>query len=685
MRHLPKYLPMTAIVMIFVAIQFPIKAEERYLDALGRIQTRYDSLNELKPLLTLRVLSPTEWPGEINRKVSDEWAEPVAQAFAGLRQLEETLLAEGGTTAGGRLTSLLADVSLAESFQVELFLGRDAIYPVVLFPTKSEHAVPNQTLTLKKLAVPYSGGREIGFAEFCWGAQGRWGYVTTPQIGALIEQALADPPATLIHGGHGKSEHCDPQPVALPSHTTALPFHDATELASLTVYCENFPPGPLQFSDVLTTLYSEAVPMLVGSSSLLDFLVDIDFSGVDDSQELLGVMAGMSLYSAIVKYLRAIGEGVRQFDVRAVMARESGDLIVSATTEYQPHGDLARQNQVRRDHRQTLAGFYQPEHAIFAFAEGVAPRLEEKSFLAGLGHLYSMVIDASVGIEVPDGFDRAVLDDFIGKTLFPSLLADWQEVAVTVDHDASILASMRVTDGQYAAELMDACLKYVELQGGDVNFFNDHPGEIHPQENYNGYRLFRVTVPIPTHKTIYGRSVIEQEDGTETVIEGSNTRIRAEWLDGKSLTYCLAISDEVAAFALGLSPVDATQRLKDAIDRNAAIQEHHVQNFPETTLVFTTPTEEQLQTLAVLFNEENWWEKQEFACEENASDELESIPRTDEAFHSTDWSIRLSDRITIRSLSPPANWPVGNIRVQSTLTDTSRTDKVRIGAEFWGQ
>ena len=165
-------------------------------------------------------------------------------------------------------------------------------------------------------------------------------------------------------------------------------------------------------------------------------------------------------------------------------------------------------------------------------------------------------------------------------------------------------------------------------------------------------------------------------------------------------------SDDVVAFAAGLTPVDAAQRMKDAIDRNESAQNATVQNFPETTLVFTTPTGEQLRTLSVLFSDNNWWEESEASCEETtsdesffekffSSDELEWIAVPDEEYHAggtnltfhlsegKDWSYQLTDQITVRSKLDPSDWPIGKIRVQSTLTDTTRTDRVRIGAEFW--
>jgi len=167
MRHSGKLLPLLALVMIFAPSA--ARAEERTLDALGRIHTRYESLDELKPLLTLTVASPGELPGLLPdllpgmAETFDDWAEPLAEYFSAFRELEETLIAAGDP----RLTSLLADVSFSGTFQFQLYLGRDTIYPVLLFPLKSEHAIPNQTLTLKEFAVPYSDGQSIGLAQCC--------------------------------------------------------------------------------------------------------------------------------------------------------------------------------------------------------------------------------------------------------------------------------------------------------------------------------------------------------------------------------------------------------------------------------------------------------------------------------------------------------------------------------------
>jgi hypothetical protein len=225
--------------------------------------------------------------------------------------------------------------------------------------------------------------------------------------------------------------------------------------------------------------------------------------------------------------------------------------------------------------------------------------------------------------------------------LFPSLLADWQEIAVTVDRDASILAAVRVTNGQHLAEMMNAFFEYA---GEDEKEINGNPAEYQTPETYKGYRFFSATMPISEYQVALGRMELDNGDETPTIIEERKDLKRMQWLDGKSLQYCLAISDEVVALTVGLSPVDATQRLKEAIDRNEEAQAQE-QGFPETVLVFATPTEGQWRTLDVLYSEDHWWEDDD------------------------------------SPFSPP-DLPRGQIRVRSTLTDTSRTDQVRINREL---
>ena len=686
MRQILKLLPI--FVTVFALTVSPTLAEERYLDALGRIQTRYDSLDELKPLLALTASSLTEWPG------ADSWLQ--ASDF-GLQEWLSMLSPEAGSLTPDALfppeaRSLMSEALQSETFHLRLFLGRDAIYPVLLFPTKSEHTIPNQRLALKKLVVPYSGGREIGFVECCWGAHGHWGYVTTPQLGELIERSLADGTfasqgdaanGNAANGNHGDAANGD---------------HDNTlELATLTLYLENLPQGPLQIGDVLVTSYWDYVyAVMIG-------VTDFDWdSNSNTHDEYLGILSTINLYSAIIKDLRAICEGVRQFSVQAALDRETGDLLLAATTEYKPHSDLARQNQMRRDHRQTLAEFYQPDDAILAFAEGVAPRLEEKSFLASAVRSYfgSLSYDRD-----PDDPIHDLYENMFEKTLFPSLLADWQEVAVTVDGDASILAAFHVTGGQYVAELFDAL---VETVNEDEREINDNPAEFHVPETYKGYRIFSATMPIPEEQRQFGKfsksgvdytlswsnqreesmenEAGEQDDHGETQISESDlkARKRAEWLDGKSVSYCLAVSDDVAAIAAGLTPVDATLKLKDAIDRNTVAREQSLhQHFPETTLVFATPTPEQLRTLAAMFNDDTWWQADESSGEVSTStSDGNDGDNGDGDNDSGELTFQLTKQIKIRSKYNPADSSPGKIHIRSTLTDTSRTDQVRISEKF---
>ena len=678
MRQILKLLPIFATV--FALSVSPTSAEERYLDALGRIQTRYDSLDELKPLLVLTASSLPEWPGADSRLLASDFR--LQFSDSGLQEWFSMLPSEAGSPTP---EALLTDTNIGGTFHLRLFLGRDAIYPVLLFPTKSEHAIPNQRLALNKLVVPYSGGQEIGFVECCWGAHGHWGYVTTPQLGELIERSLADG----TFASQGDAANGD---------------HDNTlELATLTLHLENLPQGPFQIGEILMTSYFEWVPMLMMSPPLEWVLSGKSSVDMDDdtAQGILMGMSGMSAYSAILKDLRAICEGVRQFRVQAALDRETGDLILSATTEYKPHSDLARQNQLRRDHRQTLAGFYQPDDAILAFAEGVAPRLEEKSFLASLGYAYFGAMSDSAFVEPSLKF--AIVNCF-EKTLFPSLLADWQEVAVTVDGDASVLAAFHVTDGKYVAELFDALVETVDEDEREIY---GNPAEFHAPETYKGYRIFGFTMPIPEEQRQFGKfstSGVDvtlswsnqreesreneaggQDDHGEMQISESDlkARKRASWLDGKSVSYCLAVSDDVAAIAAGLSPVDATRKLKDAIDRNTAAREQSLQHFPETTLVFATPAPEQLRTLAAMFNDDTWWEAGESSCEEtDASSDANRDGDSGDANNDGKLSFQLTKQIKASSKYNPADSSQGKIRIRSTLTDTSRTDQVRVGSEF---
>ena len=250
-----------------------------------------------------------------------------------------------------------------------------------------------------------------------------------------------------------------------------------------------------------------------------------------------------------------------------------------------------------------------------------------------------------------------LVENVISKTLFPSLLADWQEVAVTVDGDAAVLAAVRVANGQNVAEWIDAWLKTADDEEKNIN---DYPADFQaPEEAYRGFRFFTATKPIPESRTFLGREEWENNDGTLDVIETRKDIKRAEWLDGKSLSYCLAVSDEVAAVAAGLSPVDAMQRLKDAIDRNEVARNAEEQAFPETVLVFAVPTPEQRQRLGALIDDNALWEDENNECEE-------SNPQPDFP-----------------------DWPSGQLRVRSVLTDTSRTDRVHLSREMlesvWNQ
>ncbi len=729
MRHVLKLFPVLAAVLALVS--HPVRAEERYLDAMGRIQVRYDSLDELKPLLALTVSSPGECPGAA--EIIEAVAEPFGEGFASLREFEATLIAEGDE----RLTNLLADTTLSETFRLTLWLGHDAVYPVLLFPTKSEHEIANQTLTMHKFTVPYSGGQEIAFSQCSWGAHGRWGYVTVPQLGELIGQALVDDTARLV---------------------TAT---EPGELASATLYFENVPMDSMRIVDMLCTTYFEFLPGLMQMSE--------GSLNIDSDNEALTAFSGLNLYSALVKDLRAICEGVRQFTGRVVLDRETGDLVLVATTEYRPDSDLARQNNIRREHRQTLAGFYQPDDAIFAFAEGVAPRLEEQSFLVSLGHLIAnmntiyitydseirdleerieslknpddtaktekkrvykgrlvkklpptedveeiaidenttpeqieeikkrhpeLSLDSEIDIniklgdkenakalgELKEGEPLVVqytihaketveveqtleeleaeleqlkaaapaVRNFFEKTLFPSLRADWQEFAVTVDKDATVFGAIRVTEGHSLAELVDV---YLKKFGDDLKMFDEFPAEIQtPEENYKGYRFFCFSAPIPeakpTDEQLDDKLADEMAEHLLEVLNDDSEDItwrlashkRAEWLDGKSFSMCLAVSDDVAAVLWAVSDGDLLQRMKDAIDRNETER-----NFPETVLAFSTPTAEQIKLLAAVGSDDNWWD---------------------------DAEINLDD------------WPTGKVRVQSTLTDGSRTDRLRVSREL---
>jgi hypothetical protein len=270
-----------------------------------------------------------------------------------------------------------------------------------------------------------------------------------------------------------------------------------------------------------------------------------------------------------------------------------------------------------------------------------------------------------------------------------------------------------VTNGRYLAELVDAMLQLADEET-DINGI---PVEFQTPEIYKGYRFFSAVAQIPAEKHIRevsetrgksrqgiiledftfdvpencsdeykerlirhnaevreilatsemtAKSAAEEDVNNELQREWSlKTLKRASWLCGRSLSYCLAVSDDVAAFAAGLSPVDTMQRLKNAIDRNTmdnnTTSGNTGQIFPETTLVFTMPTEEQLRLLSTLAGDTNWWAKDETPSEDSSPDEFPS-GRTD----------NLLDVLKQLNLSPR------QIRVQTSFTDTSRTDKLRI-------
>lgn len=724
MRNGRKLLVSLLLLLVLVGTALSASAEERYLDALGRIQVRFDSFDELKPLACVSVSSIREWPGAGDVIVAS--TEPFAENFIKFRELEDKVLEDGDL----RLSSLLAEVSLSGNFQFRLLLGNEAVYPVFFFPLSSAHDIPDQTFAVKKLVVLFSGGREVGFQQISWGARGHWGYVTMPCVGEVLGKLSAGEMEQLL--------------------ASAAPTEPG-EVASMTLDFEAVPKGTLQVIDVAVASACELFPYLVVDYD--DVMSDYSYK---PDEEYLMAMGFMSLYSTAVKDLRTVAEGLQRFTGRVIIEPESGDLVFAATTDFMPGTALARQNQTRYEHRQTLAGFYQPDDAIFAFAEGISPRLEQQSFLVAGTRAYfaatmsdfDIDFDAEVkklesqidNLKNPsdddgndddgdedESFSRTtmtlniggadqeivleempdeektleeleeklatikaffpVVERFVEHTLFPSLESDWQEIAVTVDHDATVLGAFRLCNGQNLADIMD--LYYAEFIKQEIAdtaepliWTMETCGE-----TYKGFRFFSIYRPIPTERhelriknsrnsleyeeDVYFEKIVtlaiysiheNASDSLKARITQHNTNIREaieafkeEHPDaeheivtqpvesgGQNFLYRLAVSENVAAFLVGNFTDDPMPQLKAAIDRNESEQP-----FPETVMVFSIPTLEQLQRLMAL------------------NPGSVAIEITDEDVENAD-----------------IDWPQGSIRIRANLTESSRTDRLQISREL---
>ena len=756
MRNVWKLLPLVLFVWSCFAVSAP--AEERYLDALGRIQVRFDSFDELKPLACVSVSSITEWPGATD--VIDAMSEPFAEKFAEFCELEDKILEDGDK----RLSSLLCETSLAGNFQFRLLLGNEAVYPVFFFPLKTAQNIPNQTYSIKKMVVPFSGGQEIGFQQISWGACGQWGYITMPNVGEVLAKLSSEQLQQLINS-------------ATPT--------EPGEVASMTVHFDSVPKGTMQIADVMIASFLELLPY---SYSIIDY--DLSFEEYTD----LSNINAISFYTMPLKDLRATCEGVRQFTGRVILDPESGDLVLAATTEFVPDSALARQNQTRYEHRQTLAGFYQPDDAIFAFAEGMSPRLEQQAFSVSFANLYisqimsdldfdallegkQAEIDAMKNLPQEDdeetsvkdeafsktgftvsvgGLEREIILDettpeksleglekelaamkdaiplveqMLEKTLFPSLKADWQEIAVTVNSDASILGAFRVTNGQTLADIADLYAKYAESEIDSNPDYTLASLQAH-NEAYKGFRLFSLNMPIPkeahklriksvSHETKEDDSKTElidfEEDGREALQEfamkniwSDNEQMKTEEISERfiqNFQYHQTIEEIVTHFIYDVPENASEERQQRITQYNAKSREEMEaieKEFPETEHEITESASyfvgQNFQyhlaisddVVALLMGSfaENALPQLKEAIDRNETEQkfpetiaVFSIPDMQQlqrlaGYISTDSNFEMPSVDELESMG--FDWPQGKISVRANLTETSRTDRLQI-------